>query len=459
MPSQVVTKRRVKRRQQRLRLVSKNAKRKVRSVRKHRKTAKKVMRGGIGFEWNQAFSVIDFDVFEKNNPDKGKIPRVRDDVFTLLVKKNMLSNSYSFKFSFDLDKFPEIERDADYTYRGHTIVPTGKWHRKYIAQINSSPKTEEFIMIIERLIQHIGGNLESELPSMVADKVDVDEAEIKRVQAIRGGISEKRLDEFKKDGKVARRCEINMTLGMNKGKTQLLLDDYTAIEETKISTRTFVGTIGNDEDTFSIYKWNNRTPEKSTVIANFNGVVPTPEELNKVLTKLKSKFYLIVKLVGKEEMIESQGDSSKPDDSIKFKNGDRFNGIIKFNNGDTFNGTYTKQRVEKSFTGTDWTEFKNLVLFENGEYTWANGDIYKGTYKCVNERCSKINGTYTWADKTTYTGESFIIDELDGKPKVMVTGFDLDGIVYPTESASVTVPAFVTGSLSEEYNEKIDHPA
>ena len=46
MPSQVLTKRRVKRRQQRLRVVSKNAKRNVRSVRKHRKTAKKVMRGG-----------------------------------------------------------------------------------------------------------------------------------------------------------------------------------------------------------------------------------------------------------------------------------------------------------------------------------------------------------------------------------------------------------------------------
>jgi hypothetical protein len=47
MPSQVLTKRRVKRRQQRLRVVSKNAKRKVRSVRKHRKTAKKVMKGGM----------------------------------------------------------------------------------------------------------------------------------------------------------------------------------------------------------------------------------------------------------------------------------------------------------------------------------------------------------------------------------------------------------------------------
>lgn len=46
MPSQVLTKRRVKRRQQRQRIVSKNAKRNVRSVRKHRKTAKKVMRGG-----------------------------------------------------------------------------------------------------------------------------------------------------------------------------------------------------------------------------------------------------------------------------------------------------------------------------------------------------------------------------------------------------------------------------
>lgn len=47
MPSQVVTTRRVKRRQQRQRFVSKNAKRKVRSVRKHRKTAKKVMSGGV----------------------------------------------------------------------------------------------------------------------------------------------------------------------------------------------------------------------------------------------------------------------------------------------------------------------------------------------------------------------------------------------------------------------------
>ena len=62
MPSQVVTKRRVKRRQQRLRLVSKNAKRKVQSVRKHRKTAKKVMRGGV-FD-NPTFFVIVYDNLE-----------------------------------------------------------------------------------------------------------------------------------------------------------------------------------------------------------------------------------------------------------------------------------------------------------------------------------------------------------------------------------------------------------
>jgi hypothetical protein len=62
MPSQVLTTRRVKRRQQRLRLVSKNAKRKVRSVRKHRKTAKKVMRGGL-FE-NPTFFGIVYDNLE-----------------------------------------------------------------------------------------------------------------------------------------------------------------------------------------------------------------------------------------------------------------------------------------------------------------------------------------------------------------------------------------------------------
>ena len=89
MPSQVVTTRRVKRRQQRLRLVSKNAKRKVRSVRKHRKTAKKVMRGG-----NKRSKSI----FLETNTE---LP-----VITLNISKNTFASTNTLVIEFDLDVYP-----------------------------------------------------------------------------------------------------------------------------------------------------------------------------------------------------------------------------------------------------------------------------------------------------------------------------------------------------------------
>ena len=85
MPSQVLTKRRVKRRQQRLRLVSKNAKRKVRSsVRKHRKTAKKVMRGGEN-EKIKVYYLKNINV-EKSNYNRMaclilRVEKSKDDVY------------------------------------------------------------------------------------------------------------------------------------------------------------------------------------------------------------------------------------------------------------------------------------------------------------------------------------------------------------------------------------------
>jgi hypothetical protein len=109
MPSQVLTKRRVKRRQQRLRLVSKNAKRKVRSVRKHRKTAKKVMRGGAGFNWTKVFNVQ--DQISCINPEIAKEPEVREDVFTISIKKSfslLYGSSYNIQLSVDLDKYPGL---------------------------------------------------------------------------------------------------------------------------------------------------------------------------------------------------------------------------------------------------------------------------------------------------------------------------------------------------------------
>lgn len=94
MPSQVLTKRRVKRRQQRLRLVSKNAKRKVRSVRKHRKTAKKVMRGGAD---------IKSDIFLEGKSDT--------PVIKLNISKNMFGPNYTIKIEIDLDLYKDDVRD------------------------------------------------------------------------------------------------------------------------------------------------------------------------------------------------------------------------------------------------------------------------------------------------------------------------------------------------------------
>jgi hypothetical protein len=106
MPSQVLTKRRVKRRQQRQRLVSKNAKRKVRSVRKHRKTAKKVMRGGGLFgstpiDW-QIYTLYDKIYNLKDvNPSPFSIPicvclcNVTDEEAYLFFNNNMTADEAS----------------------------------------------------------------------------------------------------------------------------------------------------------------------------------------------------------------------------------------------------------------------------------------------------------------------------------------------------------------------------
>jgi hypothetical protein len=95
MPSQVVTTRRVKRRQQRQgqRFVSKNAKRKVRSVRKHRKTAKKVMRGGV-FDTPVP---IQCNIYLEGNQDTPGI--------TLTTSKNRFASNYTIKLMFNVDVF------------------------------------------------------------------------------------------------------------------------------------------------------------------------------------------------------------------------------------------------------------------------------------------------------------------------------------------------------------------
>lgn len=339
-------------------------------------------------------------------------------------------------------------------------------HHKLIAKNGpySNGIEEQIEMIIEKLIEHMGGTLQT-IPNKhntiinyylgnLPDKIDATKAQIKRDEAISGGIRQGRLDEFTKDDKVKRRCEINMTLKMNDGITQLILDDYTAIKPTIISSRTVIGTLADDEATFTIYEWRKLSPpEKVKVIANFDeGVVFTPDTLKTALDNLKTRVYLIAKPTSKEEIkiqeIESEKDHTGT--LVEVPENDIVSGIITFKNGDTFNGTYKKQ----SFTYYSMVE--KLVVFENGEYKWKNGDIYNGKYyfeqlyKPWEIRCLKKEGTYTWADKTNYTGKSFIFDELDRRPKVMVIGFGLDDIIYPPKSAIETQKGDDDGGKSQE---------
>lgn len=167
----------------------------------------------------------------------------------------------------------------------------------------------------------------------------------------------------------------------------------------------------------------------------------TPETLKTTLDNLKTKVYLIAKPTSKEEIkieeIKSEEIESKEehqDKPVEVSEDNIVSGKITFKNGDTFTGKYKKQDFSY------YNMVQKLVVFEDGEYKWINGDIYKGTYnfqtlyKPWEIRCLKTNGTYTWSDKTTYTGDSFIFDDLDRCPKVMVTGFGFDDIIYPPKS-------------------------
>ena len=92
MPSRVVTKRRVKRRQQRL--VSKNVKRKgrtVRTLRKHRKSVKKVMRGGEPPIIHEIFLA-----------DKPSTPVIK---LTISLPKGIFSSKYTFNIEINLDLY------------------------------------------------------------------------------------------------------------------------------------------------------------------------------------------------------------------------------------------------------------------------------------------------------------------------------------------------------------------
>ncbi len=428
MPSRVVTKRRVKRRQQRL--VSKNAKRNARSVRKYRKTAKKVMRGGLFgmFEWKNDFDVLDI---------VSNTARTRKKVFTLSVTKK-ISGGYDITLIFDIDAFPEIDpdvfsRQSSVKYKKGVDPNTGNF--EYFPYHN---REEGIVTIIMKLIESIGGKMNEDvgvslwkLLEFLPDKFAAIKAQWHRNTAIEGGIRDSRLDRFLEQqeqqhdqeeeedekmkklqdmmnkGKVTRKCEIKMTLKTdNSNKTDthdvLVLNEFTVISRNEISTNTV---LNNNKQTFTVYEWGNMKPrERYKKIATFKPSF-TPETLKGALDALQREFYIIKRPIQSEfnKIISAKNTTTGADVvAVPEQTNASDNIRITFKNGDTFLGEYVIRRMTNSYSTF-------LVLF--------------------------TNGTYTWKDGTSYTGNSFTRNSDSFIQTVQVLGFnkkkELDEIVTP----------------------------
>lgn len=458
MPSRVVTKRRIKRRQQRL--ISKNAKRNARSVRKYRKTARKVMRGGLFgmFEWKNDFDVVDIVDIVSNTA------RTRKKVFTLSVTKK-ISGGYDITLIFDIDAFPEIDPKM---FKWNGVDP----NKGNFDDFSSHNREEEDIVtIIMKLIESIGGKMIEEAPNstrrpstlygissdhddpvytftrlrkVLPDKFAAIKAQWYRNRAIEGGIGDSRLHRFlepqkppleqqqpqepleqqqqvNKDNedekrktlqamnKVTRKCEIKMTLktdNSNKGDTHdvLVLNEFTVISKKEISTNTV---FEINKQTFTVYEWENMEPEEVyKKIATFKPSF-TPETLKGALDALQREFYIIKKPIQSDsKKIKSAKNTTTDADVVPVPEAPNAsdNIGITFENGDTFVGKYVKKRLTSSDI--------YLVLFTNGRYTWKDG--------------------------TSYTGDSFTRNWDVYNQMVQVLGFnkkkELDEIVTPSPS-------------------------
>jgi hypothetical protein len=423
MPLRVATKRRVKRRQQRL--VSKNAKRNARSVHKLRKTAKKVMRGGLfgRFEWKKDFDVLDY-VSQRG--------RIRNNVFTLSVTKNILSG-YDITLIFDINVFPEFNPNVFTDYAGVNLK-TGDF--EYHPDHN---REEGIVTVIMKLIESIGGKMNEEasnstrrsvwvrssvpvytitrLDNLLPDKFAAIKAQWHRDRAIKGGIKDSRLDTFLEQqeqqqqqeeedadkkmlqdmnkGKVTRKCEIKMTLETDKSKKDdthdvLVFNEFTVISKKQITTNNLL----IRDQTFDVYEWENRKPDEVyKKIATFKPSF-TLETLKGALDALGTEFYTITKQIksdfkhitsAKKNMTTDADVLSVPEQTKKSDNI-----IITFDNGDTFLGEYERKQMT--------TSSAFLVLFKDG--------------------------TYTWNDKTQYTGKSFTRNLDSFRQTVQVLGFN-----------------------------------
>ena len=452
MPSQVLTTRRVKRRQQRLRLVSKNAKRKVRSVRKHRKTAKKVMRGG-GVIWSQDFSVVDKS--PGNAEPKKKFFKL--SVSTPLGAA-MRKKKFEIKLEFDLNVDTEEKSVRDATVQLEEKSAEVGLLEEIPADLitliinalskHISDKSLQFPIVLSKQYSQSPTLLRLYTPNKVlaakAHKHNLDTN--KNIGGM--SISKKFMDSFLDSvGNVTKPCVVHMSLRLDKeGKMGLYLDDYTRIIETELnevevgkrvvdSINPFAeGPIGKPHD---VYEWEQKTIDKLLAVLEPN---LTEVELKSKLDELKDKtdndfiFYRVVHNIKQEEITlpVNVDVSSIPETGT--------NTEFIFKNEDKFVGTYKKIKIGDlnmyNFKKAEWIDengnpLEYCLILTDGTYTWKDDTVYKGSY--INNLFSpgylfsprystgvnhptpqffKNIGTYTWPNGPTYEGYNghFIIE-------------------------------------------------
>ena len=79
---------------------------------------------------------------------------------------------------------------------------------------------------------------------------------------------------------------------------------------------------------------------------------------------------------------------------------------VTFNNGDVYDGKAKGQKFEGegNYTWANGARFNGTFAdgkLSNGKYTAANGDVYEGKFD-GNKYCGE--GKYTWADGSTFEG-------------------------------------------------------
>ena len=412
--------------------MSKNAKRKVRSVRKHRKTAKKVMRGG-GVIWSQDFSVVDKS--PGNAEPKKKFFKL--SVSTPLGAA-MRKKKFEIKLEFDLNVDTEEKSVRDATVQ---LAQERKLYEEIPADL--------ITLIINALSKHISDkSLQFPIvlptysldvsPSMfrlynIPNKVLVTKAHehnlvTKTKLGVMQTLSKKLMHNFlDSDGNVTKPCVVHMSLRIEDGKMGLYLDDYTRIIETKL----------NEHD--DVYEWEQKTIDKKLAVLEPN---LTEVELKSKLDELKDKtdndfiFYRVVHNIKQEEITlpVNVDVSSIPETGPESETATETNTAFIFKNGDKFVGKFKKINIGKlnmyPFKKAEWKDengnpLEYCLILTDGTYTWKDGTVYKGSYinnlfspgyftvaKRPTPQFFKNKGTYRWPNGTTYEGYNghFIIE-------------------------------------------------